>query len=136
MLKDLVLTIELRLLAYSAFVALILWVPYILAAMQVRGVSGVAGYPTGSYGDLPDWAQRCHRAHLNLLENLAPFAILVLVALLTGALNEMTALGARLFFWARIAQTLVHIAGIAWARTLFFVIGWAGNLLIFMQIVS
>ena len=84
--------------------------------------------------DLPAWAQRCHRAHMNLVENLAPFAVLVLVAHVLGISNAMTVLGAQLFFWARIAQTVVMIAGIPWLRTLAFAAGLLGNLLILGQI--
>ena len=89
---EMVLTADLRYLAYSALLALILWLPYMLAAMGKRGPGRVAGYPTGNYTDLPDWAQRGHRAHMNMIENLAPFAALVLAASLAGAANETTAL--------------------------------------------
>ena len=130
------LTIELRLLVYSAFLCLILWMPYILSEIMVRGVSRAVGYPTGEYKDLPDWAQRCQRAHLSLLENLAPFAALVLVAHAIDATNAATALGAQLFFWARVVQAVVHIAGIPWIRTVAFLVGWAGNLIIFWQILT
>lgn len=130
------LTIELRLLVYSAFLSLVLWIPYVLAAINARGLENVAGYPTGHYEDLPPWAQRAQRAHVNLVENLIPFAALVLVAHAVGAANEATQLGARLFFWARLAQVVVHVAGIPWLRTLAFAVGWVGNLTIFWQIVT
>ncbi len=116
MLADLVFTTDLRLLVYSAALCLVLWIPYTLVAMGARGISGVAGYPTGRYDDLPEAAQRAQRAHMNLVENLAPFAILVLVAHLTGSANETTMLGARLFFWARVVQAAVHIFGVPWLR--------------------
>jgi uncharacterized MAPEG superfamily protein len=48
----------------------------------------------------------------------------------------MTALGAALFFWARIVQAVVHIAGVPWVRTLAFAVSWVGLLLIFLQIVT
>ncbi len=130
------LTVDLRMLSYSALLALVLWIPYILSAFAVRGVSRVVGYPTGDYSDLPDWAQRAHRAHLNLLENLVPFAALVLVAHVSGAANEITALGVRLFFWGRLVQAAVHIAGIPWIRTFAFAVSWVGNLIILWQIIE
>ena len=95
----------------------------------------MAGYPTGDYQDLPDWARRSHLAHLNLVENLVPFAALVLVAHLAGAANEATALGARLFFWARVGQAVFHVAAVPWLRTVTFLASWAGSLIIFWQIV-
>ena len=70
------------------------------------------------------------------MENLAPFAALVLVAHVSGAANELTALGARLFFWARVVQAGVHIAGIPGVRTLAFAVSVVANLIIFVQIVT
>ena len=134
--SEISLTVDLRYLAYTALLALLLWVPYILAEIQTRGLTRAVGYPTGFYHDLPDWAQRCQRAHMNLLENLGPFAALILVAQFAGAAGELTDLGARLFFWARVVQTAVHIAGIPWLRTLAFAAGWIGNLLIFWAILG
>jgi uncharacterized MAPEG superfamily protein len=127
---------EFRMLAYSAFLCLVLWVPYILATIQIRGLAGVVGYPTGKYDDLPDWAQRNQRAHMNLVENLVPFSALVLLAHLAGQASGATAFGAALFFWARLAHAVVHIAGIPWARTMAFTVAWIGNLIIFWEVVT
>ena len=132
----LLLTTELRYLAYAALLSLLLWIPYVLAEIRTRGLTRAVGYPTGFYDDLPAWAQRCHRAHMNLVENLLPFAALVLIAQVAGVASDLTALGAQLFFWARIVQATVHIAGIPWLRTLAFAAGWIGNLLIFWAIMS
>ncbi len=132
----LLLSVELRYLAYTALLSLLLWIPYIVSEIGTRGLSRAVGYPTGFYDDLPAWAQRCHRAHMNLVENLVPFAALVLIAHVAGVASDLTALGARLFFWARIVQTVVHIAGIPWLRTLAFAAGWIGNLMIFWAIMS
>ena len=133
---EMVLTADLRYLSYSALLALILWLPYMLAAMGKRGPGRVAGYPTGNYTDLPDWAQRGHRAHMNMIENLAPFAALVLAASLAGAANETTALAATVFFWARLVQAVVHIAGIPWVRTVAFTVAWLACLVILWEVVS
>ncbi len=128
------LTTELRLLTYTAFICLVLWIPYILAVIKVRGLSRAVGYPSGGSEDLPAWGQRAQRAHLNLVENLAPFAALVLVAHAIGLSNEATVLGAQLFFWARIAHIVFMLAGIPWLRTAAFAVGLIGSLLIFGQI--
>lgn len=133
---DASLSYEFRMLAYSAFLCLVLWIPYILATIQTRGLARAVGYPTGEYGDLPDWAQRNQRAHMNLVENLAPFAALVLLAHLSGQASAATAFGAALFYWARLAHAIVHIAGIPWARTIAFAIAWIGNLIIFWEVVT
>ncbi len=127
-------TMELRLLTYTALICILIWIPYILSEIKTRGLVRAVGYPCGVVDDLPAWAQRTHRAHMNLVENIAPFAILVLVAHVLGVSNGMTVLGAQLFFWARIVQIAVMIAGISWLRTAAFAVGLVGNLLIFGQI--
>ncbi len=132
---DIMLTVDLRLLAYSALLCVLLWIPYTLAGIGARGLTAVMGYPTGIYDDLPDWARRSQRAHMNLIENLAPFAAVVLAAEVVGASNEITALGARLFFWGRVAQAVAHIAGIPYLRTLAFTAAWIGTLLIAWQVI-
>jgi uncharacterized MAPEG superfamily protein len=83
---------------------------------------------------LPDWAERAKRAHANLVENLAPFAILVLVAHVTGKANGMTALGAVIFFLARVGHVAVYTAGLVGVRTAVFFAGTAGELLILLQL--
>jgi uncharacterized MAPEG superfamily protein len=130
------LTVELRLLTYSAFICLLLWIPYILAEIKVRGIGRAVGYPSGVVDDLAAWGQRAHRAHMNLVENLGPFAVMVLVAHAIGLSNEMTVLGAQLFFWSRLAQTVIIWAGIPWIRTVAFAMGAAGNLMIFWAILT
>ena len=134
---QLAMNTDMRLLVYTALVSIVMWVPYILAAIRTFGLKRMVGaYPTPAYNALPQWAQRLSRAHMNLVENIGPFAVLVIVAQMTGAANEMTALGARLFFWARLVQIIVHTAGIPWTRTPAFAIGWIGNLIILVQILS
>ena len=61
-------------------------------------------------------------------------AALVLVGHATGAFNEMTALGAQIFFWARLAYLVIYIGGIPWARTALYV-SVIGMVLIFAQLV-
>ena len=136
MTSQIALTVELRLLAYSALLCIFLWPPYVLTAIRTFGLVRMVSYPTPDYVHLPLWARRLYRAHMNLVENLGPFAVLVILAALTGSLNEMTALGARMFFWSRIGQIVFHTAGIPWGRTLTFAIGWAGMIIIFLQVLG
>ena len=130
------MSVDLRLLAYSAFICILMWVPYILLAIKTFGLVRMVGYPAPSYNGMPQWGQRLYRAHMNLVENLAPFAALVIIAHVTGMANETTALGARIFFWARIGQIVLHTAGIPWGRTVTFAAGWIGNIIIFSQIMG
>lgn len=132
---DATLSTELAYLAWSAALAGVLWVPYIIERVLNQGLVQAVGYPDNP-PEPAKWAQRAQRAHLNLLENLPIFAALVLVAHLAGATGEMTALGATLFFWARVVQAAVMLAGVPWVRTLAFVVSWIGMAMIFLAIVG
>ena len=136
MTETIALTTELRLLIYTALLCLLLWVPYILAGIMTHGLPKMVGYGISREEGVPAWAQRAHRAHMNLVENLAPFAVLVLVAHLLNVHSALTFWGVQLFFWARIVQIVVTWAGVPWVRTLSFAVGWVGNLLIFAALMG
>ena len=46
----------------------------------------------------------------------------------------MTALGAQLFFWGRLAYALIYLAGIAWVRTAAWAVSIAGIVLVMSQL--
>ena len=129
------MTTDLLYLTLSAGFCAILWIPYILSRVMTWGLVDAVGYPENPPA-LPGWAQRAIRVHANMVENLAPFAALVLVAQVIGATSETTALGAALFFWARIVHAIVFILGIPWLRTLAFVVAWVGIVIIFFEIIG
>ena len=129
------MTTELTLLAWSALFCLLLPFP---AIGGLLGTSGGVAWGLGNrdrpVGGLAPWAERARRAHANMVENLAPFAIVVLIAQVTGRTNGMTALGAELFFWGRVAHAIVYIAGLTPWRTLAFAVSEIGTFLIFLQL--
>ncbi len=128
------MTTDLAFLAWSAALTSVLWIPYILSRMLVWGIVDTAGYPE-SPPVLPKWAQRTQKAHSNMVENLAPFAALVLIAAVTEQASALTATGAALFFYARLIHAIVYIIGLPWIRTLAFLAGWVGILLVFIAVV-
>jgi uncharacterized MAPEG superfamily protein len=70
-----------------------------------------------------------------MLESIVVFGILVLVANATGKANATTALGAELFFWARLAYAVIYLAGIPWLRTAAWAVSVVGLVLIFLQLI-
>ncbi len=84
--------------------------------------------------ELTGWEARSGRAHRNMLENLLLFAVLILVAHVTGKANEMTALGAHVFFWARLVYAGLYLAGVPWLRTLIWVVSVVGMVIVFSQL--
>lgn len=127
------MTSELWTLLWSAILCLALPVLYGTLYFRQIGQAGVLGNREG----VPEprgAAGRGLRAHRNLLENLLPFAIVVLVARAAGISNSMTVLGAWLFLGARVIHAASYIAGITGIRTLAWLVGAAGIVLIIVQI--
>ena len=127
------MTADLQMLVWSAALAL---VQMVIAAIGAQGQVGLPAL-AGNREDLPPltgWAGRARRAHLNMLENLFVFAIVVLVAHVAGKANATTALGAALFFWARLAYAVIYVAGVPWLRTAAWAVSLAGILLVFSQL--
>lgn len=128
------MTTDLIMLVATAMLCLFVPMLYVLGEMQTPGGMEWGLSNRAEPFTLPEWAARAKRAHANLVENLAPFAILVLAAQLGGKTNTWTALGAQIFFWARVAHLATYTAGITVVRTVVFFIGTAGELLILIQL--
>ena len=125
---------ELTLLVWSVALAFVQVLIAVQGAMMQVGLPTLAGNREGLPA-LTGWAGRAQRAQRNMIENLVPFAALVLVAVAVDKTNNMTLLGAQLFFWARVVYTAVYIAGIPWLRTGVWLVSVIGMILIFAQLV-
>jgi uncharacterized MAPEG superfamily protein len=125
---------DLKLLVWAVALTLI---QVVIAA---AGAQFRVGLPTlaGNRENMPaitGWADRAARAHRNMLESLVLFASLVLVAQIAGKANAATALGAELFFWARLVYVPVYLLGIPWLRTGVWAVSVVGLVVIFVQLV-
>ncbi len=127
------MTTDLMMLTLSALLTAVLAVPGTVGLVMEKGLPYAAGNRDEQV-ELPAWAARALRAHRNMLENLPVFTALVLVAQLTGAANETTALGATIFFWSRVAHAVVYIAGVPWVRTGAFAVSLVGLFMILLEI--
>lgn len=128
------MTIDLWMLVWTGFLGAVIPVIYGSGRFSVPG--GIAWAFGNRESSLPvkPWVERAVRAHNNLTENLALFAILVLVAQITGKANATTALGAELFFYGRVAHIALYTAGAKYLRTAAFFVGVAGEVLILLQL--
>lgn len=129
------MTTDLLMLTASAVLCALLFVPYGVAQTFSWGLPISFGNRE-SPPPLPAWAERAIRAQRNMLENFPHFAALVIVAHLAGATNSQTALGASIFFWARLTHAVVYIAGVPWIRTAAFFAGLGGEALILVQLLQ
>ena len=113
----------------------LLWLPYILDRMAVRGIMAAVGNP-----DHPKpqsaWAQRLMKAHANAIENLAIFATLVLVAYAAGISNATVVTACMVYFWARVVHVLAYTLAVPWVRTLAFAVGFFAQAAIAWQLLA
>jgi uncharacterized MAPEG superfamily protein len=78
----------------------------------------------------PGWHARLRRTSANMNENLVLFAALVLVANVAGKANATTALGAEVFFGARVAHAIIYVGGVPYLRTLAWAVSIVGMFMI------
>ncbi len=128
------MTAELTYLVWSALLCLVQAVIAVVGAMQIAGLPRLAG----NRDEMPPiggWAGRAERAHRNMLESLGLFAIFVLAAHLSQRTDAITALGAAIFFWARVAYLVIYLAGIPWLRTGVWAVSIVGMLMVARRLV-
>jgi uncharacterized MAPEG superfamily protein len=112
----------------------LLWVPYILDRIMVRGPMGATANPSPTDKPQSAWAQRMIAAHTNSVENLVVFAPLVLTVQALNIHTASTAFACALFFWCRLIYVAVYTAGIPVVRTLAFAGGWVGQMILVLAI--
>jgi len=117
------MTPELKWLALTAVLTALMWIPYILNLISVRGMMGAMGYPQDPE-PMAEWASRLKQAHYNSVENLVVFGILVIVAHLADIHTSWTVTACIVYFWARLVYAFIYAMGIAVARTLVFAVSW------------
>ena len=127
------MTIELKYLAWVGVLTALIWVPYIVNSVAVRGLNDALGYMP-HLKPLAPWARRMRAAHYNAVENLVVFATLVLVAHLAGTSSEVTAFAAMAYFWARVVHLIGYTFAFPWVRTISFLAGFLCQMAIAGQI--
>ncbi len=127
------MTSELTSLTWVVALTSVMWVPYILNTIMVRGLIDAMGYPENPK-PLAPWATRMKAAHYNAAENLVVFATLVLTLNFAGVSNETTVLACQAYFWARAVHYVVYTAGIPWVRTLSYAASWLCIVALILQL--
>lgn len=117
-------------LSITAMMTGVMFVPYILDRFMVRGIMGTLANPGPNDKPQSPWAQRAQRAHMNAVENLVVFAALVAAALFAGIGTHLAVAGCIIYFWSRLIHYIVYTLGIPGLRTLAFLGGVLGQLLI------
>jgi uncharacterized MAPEG superfamily protein len=112
----------------------LLWIPYILDRINVRGVWATLDNPKPNDKPQSPWAMRLYFAHSNTVENLVVFAPLVLVLDSLNISTQTTVLACDVFFWARVAYAIVYTIGVPVLRTLAFTVGFICQVLLVLAI--
>jgi uncharacterized MAPEG superfamily protein len=123
-----VITTDGRIVIYATFLS---WLMLVIAALlRTRGLTprGLKA-AFGNRHDLPEptpLSDRADRAARNMLENLVLFVALVVAAHIASAPQHRIDLGARIFFYARVAYVPVYLFGISYLRTAIWSVSLVG----------
>ena len=128
------MTRELFWLTLTVILTGLLWIPYILNRIQIRGLGGAMANPTRNDKPHAEWATRLMFAHDNAVENLVIFASLVLILAQLDYSTKWTALACAVYFWARLAHLIVYTMGLPVFRTLAFAVGFAAQAVLALAI--
>ncbi|MEO7062778.1 MAG: MAPEG family protein [Dokdonella sp.] len=121
------MSIELKVLTWSIILGLVHVLIAAALSTRQRGLTWNVGARNGAPRPLTGVAARVDRASRNFLETFAFFAAAVLAVVIAQKTSPATALGAQIYFWARLAYLPVYAAGIPYLRTLIWAVslwGW------------
>jgi uncharacterized MAPEG superfamily protein len=124
---------DLKYLLFSVILTFVQMLIATSAATLAVGLPTLAANREG-LGEVPGFAGRAKRAHLNSIENMVLFTALVLIAAVSGKANAMTAMGAMIFFWGRLVHGIIYLAGIPWLRTVAWAVSVVGMVMIALQL--
>ena len=128
------MTSELMSLTWVTALTALIWMPYLVNIILVRGLVDAVGYPQDPQPMSP-WAAKMKAAHANAVENLVVFATLVLIANAAGVSNETTVMACTVYFWARVLHLVSYTLAIPWIRTVAFVIGFGCQAALVLQLI-
>lgn len=133
------MTTELNYLLSAVALYLVMIVMQAVAATVSRKAS--VGDLVGARDDLPaagltPFHGRTKRAQANFTESMVMFVPLVLIVVHTGQTSPLTALGAALFFYGRLAFAPFYYFGVPWLRTLAWFVSIVGILLFIVELLS
>ncbi|MBV9564028.1 MAG: MAPEG family protein [Bradyrhizobium sp.] len=128
------MTPELFWLTLTVILTGLLWLPYTLNRIMVRGLLGAMANPARDDRPHAPWATRLMFAHDNAIENLVVFASLILILNAIDYSTKSTVYAAAVYFWARLAHVIVYTLGLPVFRTLVFTIAFVAQVVLALAI--
>ncbi len=120
------MTIDLWLLIAAAALTWILVMAEATLTIVDRGPTAASGNRDDFAATAPGLHGRVKRCVTNMYENLPLFAIVVLVAHVSGEADRMSALGSQVFVGARVVHAGLYAVGVPWLRTGAWMVSIAG----------
>jgi uncharacterized MAPEG superfamily protein len=120
------MTVEMQMLVWSVVLGLVVLAIATTATLAQCGLGWMAGPRDGTPIVLTGMAGRLDRANANFLATFAFFAAAVLAGYVMQRHSSTTALGAQLYFWARVVYVPVYALGIPYLRTLVWTVSIVG----------
>ena len=117
---------ELHMLVFTSVLGLVQLLASAQAATAQRGVKWNIGNREEKSAPLSGMAGRLNRAFANLMETFPFFAVAVLLVHVTHKNTAGTAIGAQLYFYARVLYFPVYAAGLKVVRSLLWMTGLLG----------
>ena len=124
------MTTELCMLVWSVVLGLMQIALAATCSVGQRGLGWAASARDEVKPPLSGIGGRLDRARANFLETFPLFVAAVLAAHLLQRHDNMTVLGAQLYFWARLAYVPAYAAGIPYLRTLIWAASIVGIVLV------
>lgn len=127
------MTIEIQMLVYSVGLFILT-----VAIQASAGVLQMGLMPAlGNRDDVAPatgFTARAKRCVMNSVEAMVMFVPLVLAAVVAQQTDQWSALGAQVFFYARVGYVASYMIGIPFLRTVLWTAGLAGVLLVFYSL--
>ena len=125
---------ELQMLLWATLLGLAQLAIYATANTLQRGFAWGVGARDEAPAAVSPMASRLERAFKNFLETYGFFAVAVLLLHATGKESAQSALGAQLYFWARVAYVPAYAAGLPFLRTLVWAAALAGLVMVLLPL--
>lgn len=130
------MSIEIRMLAWAVVLGIVQLLLASTTMTAQRGTRWNASARDGTPAPLTGVAARLERALHNFLETFAFFAAAALAVVLTQRADAHTALGAQLYFWARVVYVPLYAAGIPYVRSLVWLVSMAGIVMVLWPLLA
>ena len=125
-------SVEIQMLCLSIALGMLQLVIATTLSIKDQGMPYALGSRDGAGPAVTVLTARFQRAFQNFRETFVYFAVAVLVVTTLNKTSSSTALGAELYFWARVVYVPVYVAGIPVVRTLVWAASIAGLVMVFL----